>query len=137
MTALEEILAKYPTDEVDAILPVVWISAAAAPLDQISPQLNQKIAQSMSVMGIKRSSSPEDVAMAIAKYCVEKRINASILLEISTTYQEKHTSQILQAAAAHVDEAAKVTGAQPVKTAPPPRLKKPPAVKAKRGLKKK
>jgi hypothetical protein len=138
MTAIDDILAKYPDDEVSAALPVLYIAAIAVPVEQMPPALKNKVQQAMAVIGLNSVTNAEEVAVAIARYCVERKVNAAILAEIANHYQQGRTADILRnAASASSDEARKFVGADPVKTAPAEKVKSTAApVKAKRGLKK-
>lgn len=137
MSALDDILAKYPDDEVSAALPVIYLASVAAPLEQLPPKLRAKIAQAMQVLGLQSAASAEDVAEAIAIYCVKRPVNPAILLEIASTYQQGRTADLLRSAAASVDTAAvKLVGGDTSLTAPPEKQPAAPVVKAKRGLKK-
>jgi hypothetical protein len=136
VSALDDILAKYPDDEVSAALPVIYIAGVAAPLEELSPRLQQKITQAMNVLGIATASTAEEIAQAIAVYCVKRQVNPALLLEVASTYQQGRTADILRSAAGHADEAMKLVAAETVKNAPAERVLAPPPVKAKRGLKK-
>lgn len=136
MSALDDILAHYPEDEVSAALPVIYLAGAGAALEDIPPKLQQKINQAMKVMGVDKATSPEEVAVAIAAYCVRRQVNAALLQEIANTYQQNRTADILRTAAEEV-EAVKLTGGTELaKAAPTEKAAGTPKVKAKRGLKK-
>lgn len=136
MSALDDILAKYPHDEVSAALPVIYLAGVAAPAEDLPPKLRAKIARAMHIIGVEGATSADEVAGAIARYCVSRPVNPAILIEVASTYQQGRTAEILRHAAAGVDEAVKLVGGEVARAAPPEKKPHGPVVKAVRGLKK-
>ncbi|OGQ13604.1 MAG: hypothetical protein A2138_00555 [Deltaproteobacteria bacterium RBG_16_71_12] len=138
MNTLDQILSRYPAEDVKAAAPVIAVlGLLAAPVNEIPPPVLTKLLKAADTVGLKPGASMEETALAIDAYCQRAEVNPELLSEIALTYRDKEVQGALNTAAARRTKALKAVGAKATPTAPKVQKKKAEAkVKASRGLKK-
>lgn len=140
VNTLDEILSKYPAEDVKAAAPIIAVMGLlAVPADEIPPPVLAKLLKAAEVVGLKTGDGPEQTVLAINAYCERAEVNPDLLSEIAVTYRDKGIQETLNVAAARRKTAMKAVGAKPnAEKVPKAQEKKASAkVKATRGLKKK
>lgn len=139
MNTLDEILAKYPPDDVKAAAPVIAVMGLiAVPVEDIPRPVLAKLLKAAETVGIKEGAGPEQTISAINDYCQRAEVNPELLQEIALTYRDKEIQKTLNVAAERRKTAMKAVGSKAnTEKVPKASEKKASAkVKATRGLKK-
>lgn len=139
MNTLDEILSKYPTEDVKAAAPIIAVlGLLAVPADEIPPPVLAKLLKAAATVGIKEGAGPEQTISAINDYCQRAEVNPELLQEIALTYRDKEIQKTLNVAAERRKTAMKAVGSKANTEKVPKASEKKAAakVKATRGLKK-
>jgi hypothetical protein len=139
VNTLDEILSKYPTEDVKAAAPIIAVlGLLAVPADEIPPPVLAKLLKAAATVGIKEGAGPEQTISAINDYCQRAEVNPELLQEIALTYRDKEIQKTLNVAAERRKTAMKAVGSKANTEKVPKASEKKAAakVKATRGLKK-
>ncbi|MCC7073857.1 MAG: hypothetical protein IT383_21295 [Deltaproteobacteria bacterium] len=139
MNTLDEILSRYPAEDVKAAAPIIAVlGLMAVPVDEIPPLVLAKLLKAAQTVGLKEGDGPEQTINAINDYCQRTQVNPELLQEIALTYRDKEIQKTLNVAAERRKTAMKAVGSKTdTEKVPKASEKKASAkVKATRGLKK-
>lgn len=139
MNTLDEILSKYPPEDVKAAAPIIAVMGLlAVPVDEIPPPVLARLLKAAETVGLKEGAGPEQTIAAINDYCQRAEVNPELLQEIALTYRDKEIQKTLNVAAERRKTAMKAVGTKNTTEKVPKAQEKKAAakVKATRGLKK-